>query len=464
MSAGGMSAGPRRGGAAVVSRRALLGAGGGLFCAALPAVAAAGGASARDAADFGLVADSPEDQGPALRAALEALSSAGGGALFLPAGRFRLSEVVLPPGTVLEGVPGRTLLEPAGGETVLRAQDAPGLRLRGLRFRGRGGVGGDDWSGLVVLAGCTDLAIGDCRFEQAPGNGLLLEACAGRVAGCSLSGIHGAAIFSWNGAGLRITDNDIRDCGNLGIYLAREASGHDGAIVARNRISGIDWKDGGNGQNGNAINAFRTDSVVISDNVISGCAFSAIRLHSTRNCHVGGNLCTDCAEVAIFSEFGFSGSVIADNIIDTAAQGISITNFDSDGRLATCTGNIVRNILPESATNPDTTPVGIAAEADTVISANLVEGVPGIGLALGWGPYLRDVVASGNLLRGCDIAIGISIAEGAGGASVTGNRIRRAPGGLAISGMLWDEVAESDLAAGAGRYPALEISGNRIVG
>jgi hypothetical protein len=38
--------------------------------------------------------------------------------------------------------------------------------------------------------------------------------------------------------------------------------------------------------------------------------------------------------------------VIANNIVDGAAQGISMTNFDSSGPLATCTGNIVRNIYP----------------------------------------------------------------------------------------------------------------------
>jgi len=36
--------------------------------------------------------------------------------------------------------------------------------------------------------------------------------------------------------------------------------------------------------------------------------------------------------------------VIADNVIDGAETGISVTNFDQGGRLATVHGNIVRNL------------------------------------------------------------------------------------------------------------------------
>src|SRR5690606_20224198 len=125
---------------------------------------------------------------------------------------------------------------------------------------------------------------------------------------------------------------------------------------------------GGNGQNGNGINIFRADEVIVADNHIADCAFTAIRLNSTNNTKISGNICLRSGEVAIFSEFSFSGSVIANNIIDGAASGISITNLDSGGRLAVCSGNIVRNITPVSLVNPDTVPIGIFAEADTAIT------------------------------------------------------------------------------------------------
>jgi putative cofactor-binding repeat protein len=77
-----------------------------------------------------------------------------------------------------------------------------------------------------------------------------------------------------------------------------------------------------------------TNGVIVADNVISGNAFAAIRLNATNDTPVSGNYCLSSGEVAIFSEFG----------------------FDSDGRLATCTGNIVRNMRDQrqrSARLPD---------------------------------------------------------------------------------------------------------------
>ncbi len=136
--------------------------------------------------------------------------------------------------------------------------------------------------------------------------------------------------------GLWLTANEIDSCENLGIYIARDEAGYDGTGITRNRIRNIRFSEGGDGLNGNAINAFRADNVVISNNVLSDCAFSAVRLCATRDCQITGNKCNRLSEVAIFSEFGFSGSVASGNIIDGVAQGIAITNFNEQGRLAVC--------------------------------------------------------------------------------------------------------------------------------
>src|SRR5690606_27029986 len=135
----------------------------------------------------------------------------------------------------------------------------------------------------------------------------------------------------------------------------------DPTIISGNRIARIDWRGGGNGQNGNGVNVFRADGVIVAGNHIADCAFTAVRLNGTRNTQVSGNVCLNSGEVAIFSEFAFSGSVIANNIVDGAAGGISITNLDNGGQLAVCSGNIVRNIFPRSRVNPDTSPYGIYA-------------------------------------------------------------------------------------------------------
>ena len=64
--------------------------------------------------------------------------------------------------------------------------------------------------------------------------------------------------------------------------------------------------------------------------------------------------------------------------------------------------NLVRNLTLDGPYLHDGAGFGfgIAVEADTVVSANVIENAPKYGLMLGWGPYLRNVVATGNLVRG----------------------------------------------------------------
>jgi uncharacterized secreted repeat protein (TIGR03808 family) len=187
-----------------------------------------------------------------------------------------------------------------------------------------------------------------------------------------------------------------------------------------------------------------------------------VRINSGHDCQVRGNVCTGSGEVAIFAEFAFSGSVIADNVIDGAATGISITNLDHDGHLATCTGNIVRNIAPKSETNPDTRPVGIYAEADTVIDGNTVDTVPGAGIVAGYGPFVRNVVISDNVVTNSMIGIGVSVVQenSPGAVRVSGNLVSGAQ--QAIVGFAWENVVSPDLTADAGRYPNVTVDGNTI--
>jgi uncharacterized secreted repeat protein (TIGR03808 family) len=154
--------------------------------------------------------------------------------------------------------------------------------------------------------------------------------------------------------------------------------------------------------------------------------------------------------------------VIADNVVDGAATGISITNLDQGGHLATCTGNIVRNIAAKSANNPDTRPVGIYAEADTVISGNTVETVPGYGIVAGYGPFVRNVIVSGNVITGAQTGIGVSVVQeqSPGPVRVSGNIISGAA--MGIVGMEWEKVVSPDLAGDAGRYPNVVVADNTV--
>ncbi|WP_404405595.1 TIGR03808 family TAT-translocated repetitive protein [Pelagibacterium halotolerans] len=390
-----------------------------------------------------------------------AIDASTNGRLVLPPGEIFTSPIRLPSGFVLSGVPGASRLVHTGEGPLVLVDDVEGVTITGVAFDGDG-ADGEEWhGGLIHITNASGVTIRDCAVTNTALNGIAALSSAVTIETSRADASARTGIFIYDGIATTLRGNHIHDCGNGGIRVWRGENGPDGAIVTGNRIERIDWTSGGNGQNGNGINVFRADGVIVSDNWISDCAFSAIRLNTTDNCQVRGNTCLKSGEVAIFSEFGFSGSVIANNIVDGAAAGISMTNFNDGGRLATCTGNIVRNIAERSEVNPDTDPYGIAAEADAVISGNVVDSVPGIGIAAGWGPYLRDVTVTGNLVRDADIGILVSVAEDAGAAAVTNNTIagaRRA----AIAASRWDEVATTDLAADAGDYPQLTVAGNSV--
>ena len=98
------------------------------------------------------------------------------------------------------------------------------------------------------------------------------------------------------------------------------------------------------GQWGNGINVFRAGNVMVSNNMVSDCAFSAIRSNAGNDVQITGNTCLRSGETSIYSEFEFNGAVINNNIIDGGGRGISIANFLQGGRLAVVSGNLIRNI------------------------------------------------------------------------------------------------------------------------
>lgn len=443
-----------------LNRRSVLAALGAAAMVPATARTAFAQAAARPATELGVEPNSSADQTEALQSAIDRAAAEGTG-LLLPGGNYRVRRLSLPSLSTFAGVAGATRLVALQSGPVVGALGQRSLRLDGLLLDGDGLEPDERLGALLYFENCSDVGIDDLAVGNTGGHGMLLRSVSGRISGSRILQAARAGIFSTDARGLAITGNTVDSCGNGGILVWRGDEGPDGTIVTGNRISSIAARSGGSGQNGNGINVFRAGEVLVADNHVSGCAFSAVRLNASRNSTVRGNVCRAISEVAIFSEFGFSGSVIADNVIEEAAGGISMTNFDQGGRLATCAGNIVRNILAESPTNPATVPFGIFAEADAAITGNVVEAVPGTGIGAGWGPYLRDVAVTGNVVRRARIGIAVSVAEGAGAATVTGNLVAEAEI-AAIAGTRWREVAEPDLEANADRYRQLTIADNRV--
>jgi uncharacterized secreted repeat protein (TIGR03808 family) len=414
-----------------------------------------------DATQFGVHPGVAGDQSAALQRAIDQAARTRVPLMLAP-GVYRAGVLTLPAGASLAGVRGATRLILTHGPSLVSAEHAETVSLTGLTLDG-GGMPLPTGRALVHFDDVKVLRISDCQIADAGGNGVTLERCDGEVTHNTITGAADNALFCNDSRGLLIAANIIAKSGNGGIRVWQSDKRRDGSLIADNRIEDTAARAGGTGENGNAINIFRAADVIVRGNHIRNAAFSAIRGNSASNIQIIGNNCTALDEVAIYSEFGFEGAVIADNVIDGAETGISVTNFDQGGRLATVHGNIVRNLGTRRANRPpEEAGVGIGVEADTVVSGNVIERAPRAGISAGWGQYLRNVAVTGNVVREAGFGVAVSVVAGAGVAVISGNLFAGTTRG-AIVGMEWHKAVTGDLAlAGAERYPQLKISGNQV--
>jgi uncharacterized secreted repeat protein (TIGR03808 family) len=395
------------------SRRSLLSAGTGLTLTPVAAIAGNG----------------KSDQTAELQAAMDH-AAARDGVLRLPAGKFLVSGLRLAASLQIEGVAGRTVLAAMPGSTILTVEEAAHVSIGGVTFEG-----------------------GD--------NGLVLNNSGGRICGNEFRLQEKTALHAVDSKGLEISGNHVHDIGNNGIQVWTTEKTEDGTLVINNRVERIAANEGGSGQNGNGINIFKAGHVVVSNNRVTDCAYSAIRNNSGANCQILGNAISRCLEVAIYVEFAFEGAVVCNNMIDDVAFGISITNFNEGGRLAVCSSNILRNVHG-GKTGGVTLGGGIAAEADALISNNVIEDAKDFGICMGWGPYARNLSAQGNLIRNCGTGIMASVTDGAGQSYVAHNIISGAKL-AAIMGMDHLEAKTDDLGKTGATVPDIILLKDNII-
>jgi len=413
-----------------------------------------------DAAQFGVRPGALDDQSRALQRAIDQAARTRAPLILVP-GVYRAGDLRLSDGAQLLGVRGATRLVLTRGPSLLSAEAGDHITVSGLVLDG-GGQPLQQNRGLVHLVASKSIRVSDCEFSGAGGNAIVLDRCEGQVTANSITGAVDNAILCNDNFGVIVSSNIIRGSGNGGIRIWKSVKRHDGSVVADNTIEDTDARAGGTGENGNAINVFRAANVIVRNNVIRRAAFSAIRGNAAANIQIIGNNCALLKETALYSEFDFEGAVIANNIVDTAENGISVTNFNNGGRLATVHGNLIRNIaVQRPSTASEDAGIGIGIEAEAAVTGNVVENAAQIGIRAGWGPYLRNVTVSGNVIRDAPIGIAASVAPKAGDAIISGNMIAGAQLGAVVA-MEWAKVVSGDLTKdGAARYPQLRIDNNR---
>jgi len=416
-----------------------------------------------DVTQHGMRPDAFDDQSKVLQNVLDR-ASAENKPLFLPPGTYVASNLKLPGNTRITGVPGASKLIYGGDGHFLTAENADHVSFSGIVLDGANRGFNDPSSGLLHMINCRHVVIDDCDIEGSLVSAIKLERSGGRIERCRISGSGDAGIYSIESTGLQIVNNVVSDCANGGILVHRWTAGEDNSIITGNRIERIKSLNGGTGQWGNGINTFRAHSVLIANNRIADCAFSAVRANGCNNVQILGNNCTRLGETAIYSEFEFEGAVISNNIVDDATLGVSVANFMQGGRMSVVSNNLIRNLKtigPYAADEPGFG-IGISVEADTSVTGNVIENAPLYGINLGWGPYLRDVVATSNIIRNAGEGIAVTVVKGAGKALISSNVISKAKSG-AIVGHEWSKAVTKDLAQiGASGYDHLTIEGNRV--
>ncbi|MBA2126876.1 TIGR03808 family TAT-translocated repetitive protein [Hyphomicrobium methylovorum] len=406
-----------------------------------------------------LAPDEQRDQTAALQAAIDTAAEKDL-PLVLPPGKFVVGDLRLRSGTRLLGMARTTALSFAGGDAFLTGDKADGLVLTGLTFDGAYKTFSPErGDGLITLTRSHAIRLSDLEISNSVGIALSLTGCGGRIETIFISKSIDTGLKSLDAEGLTIAGNTVSDCGNNGILVWRSAPGEDGTIVSENRISQIRNAAGGTGEYGNGINVFRGGSVLVTGNRITDCTYSAVRGNAASNIQIISNSCGRLGEVAIYAEFGFEGALIANNLIDTAAAGISVTNFNEGGRLAVVQGNLIRNLFRREAEPEDKRGEGIGIEADAVVSGNTIENAPTVGIQIGWGKFMRDVAATGNVIRSARVGISVTGDPDAGKCLIANNLISGATDG-AIRAMNLGELTGPDLAREPASSKSIHVTGN----
>ena len=416
-----------------------------------------------NASDEGLRAGSPSDQGKKLQAILNKASK-NNQAVFIEPGHYKVSNITLPKNVRLNGIAGASKLQYSGGDHFIYAENSEHIEISGLSFDGALlPVKGYAEANLGIV-NAKHLNIENCYITNAAKSGIEVSKSAGRISNNRVDTAVGTAgIVGQANTGLIISENAVSECANAGILVYRRDRGEDNTIITNNRVKFISAVKGGTGQYGNGINTWQADGVMISNNHISNCAYSTIRSNSCSNIQITNNTCLRAGETSIYSEFAFQGALIAGNIVDGGARGISIANLDQGGRLTVCANNLVRNIH-ENVPYADDQHIfgtGILAEADIAITGNVIEKTSRFGMLLGWGEYLRNVTASNNIIRDTKTGFYVSVVQGVGQVSITNNIIARANRG--IVGYRWQEAVTGDLSNVANnRFKNLNIKDNQV--
>ena len=383
--------------------------------------------------------------GSDLQAAINEAAAAGK-ALYISPGTYDVWNLGVGDPIRIFGTPGKVILRPVSGAAyVLYVGAFTDVTIEGIVFDGAGRTLSVDSglatrSMLAVKRGRGEpsrIRIVNCTFRTSPHAGLQIYGVTARVENCRFEGV-GDGVFVRDADGVQIVGNDF--VGNTGnaIYVERlngewngvMTPGFDGTLISGNHVDTVYQGDpSSTGWEGNGVLLLKAASVRVTDNVFRNCALSAVRANMCTDLVVNGNSCHGIGETALYVEAILSGvtelapgfgAVVTGNLVDDAATGITLANFNFGGRLGVVQGNLLRNLAVKTiaagtANQYSTGGCGIIVEGDTNVNGNVVENAARLGVVLGTNHYTDDLLCNGNLIRNSPIGIGFADAAATGG-------------------------------------------------
>lgn len=357
---------------------------------------------------------------------------------------------------------GSAILRLTGGNYGLLVHGQSGMRFRNITFDGQN-LALPSYSapgmitaaaGVVTLNNAIHVAFEHCSFRNTVKTGgepsgaykaglLCTNDSRPSIKDSSFDNVD-IAVWSFSSETL-IADCRITGAKNNGIAIWGTVGSGGNLSVIRDNFINLVASDFGTGANGNGVAVYLANDVSITGNIVLNCDFSAVRINGGSRCTIAGNTCWNIREGCLYYEAPASGQdglgvTIVDNKIDTAGDGIYVTNsgYFGDGvaRRAAIKGNQISNLsshaIPGSGgIGPySTMAIGVTVEQDCLISGNIVETALG-GIKLGVAQGARDLVCDGNLLRQCGVGIAFS-ANATAGKMIIANNVISGSGSNAI--------------------------------
>ena len=218
--------------------------------------------------EYGLIPNSKIDQSKTFQALLDQASNEKR-PIFMDAGVYRISNIVLPSFVNIQGIEGETIVEFSGGEFIAYAENGEHVSLQNLSFDGKNIKGAGGKEALLMFEKTKKVILENCIIKNSANTGLVVSESSGQISNNHLHNLNGdAALWALNNKQFQIASNTIENCANNGIVVSRLEQGPDNTIVHNNRVVGMAGKKGGSGQWGNGI--------VNSFNSVGSCGWNVV--------------------------------------------------------------------------------------------------------------------------------------------------------------------------------------------